>query len=151
MSENILAPIDFSDVTDAVVEKAGQLARALDAKVWLIHAAVPEPDFVSYEVGPEYIRDSAARHLREEHKMLGQYQDNLRTDGVDVTAMLVPGEAVGKILQEADRLKADWIVLGSHGHGALHNLLAGSVCQGVVKKAPCPVVIVPSRTTDSDQ
>jgi len=145
MSDNIITPIDFSDVTDEVVAKTAQLAKALDAKVWLIHAAVPEPDFVSYEVGPEYIRDSAARRLREEHRMLGQYQDNLRADGVDVTAMMVPGQPVAKILQEAQRLEADWIVLGSHGHGALHNLLAGSVCQGVVKKATCPVVIIPSN------
>ena len=145
MAENILAPIDFSDVTDAVIAKTAQLAKALGAKIWLIHAAVPEPDFVGYEVGPEYIRDSAARHLREEHQMLGQYQEKLLAENVEVTAMLVPGEAVAKILQEADRLKADWIVLGSHGHGALYNLLAGSVCQGVLGKSACPVVIVPSR------
>jgi len=146
MSKNILAPIDFSDVTGAVIDTAAELARAMDGKVWLIHAAVPEPDFVGYEVGPEYIRDSAARHLREEHQMLGRYQQALRDKEVDVTAMLVPGEAVAKILQEAERLGADWIVLGSHGHGALYNLLAGSVCQGVVHKAKRPVVIVPSRT-----
>ena len=145
MPENILVPIDFSDVTDAVVAKATQLAKALGAKIWLIHTAIPEPDFVGYEVGPEYIRDSAARHLREEHQMLGQYQDKLRAEGVEVTAMLVPGEAVEKILQEAISLEAGWIVLGSHGHGALYNLLAGSVCQGVLSKAACPVVIVPSR------
>jgi nucleotide-binding universal stress UspA family protein len=148
MSNNILAPIDFSDVTDAVIAKAAQLAKALDAKVWLIHAAVPEPDFVGYEVGPEYIRDSAARHLRDEHQKLGEYQEKFREIDVDVTAMLVPGEAVDKILQEAQRLKIDWIVLGSHGHGALYNLLAGSVCQGVLSKAQCPVVIVPSRPTN---
>ena len=145
MSENILAAIDFSNVTDAVIARGEQLAKALGAKIWLIHAAIPEPDFVGYEVGPEYIRDSAARHLREEHQVLGQYQDKLRGEGVEVTAMLVPGEAVEKILQEAASLEADWIVLGSHGHGALYNLLAGSVCQGVLSKATCPVVIVPSR------
>jgi len=145
MPENILVPIDFSDVTDAVIAKAAHLAKALSAKIWLIHTAIPEPDFVGYEVGPEYIRDSAARHLREEHQVLGQYQDKLRADGVEVTAMLVPGEAIEKILQEAVSLEADWIVLGSHGHGALYNLLAGSVCQGVLSKATCPVVIVPSR------
>jgi nucleotide-binding universal stress UspA family protein len=148
MQNNILAPIDFSDVTDAVIAKTTQLAKALDAKVWLIHTAVPEPDFVGYEVGPEYIRDSAARHLRDEHQKLGEYQEKLREIDVDVTAMLVPGEAVDKIIQEAQRLKIDWIVLGSHGHGALYNLLAGSVCQGVLSKAQCPVVIVPSRPSN---
>ena len=37
MSENILVPIDFSDATDAVAAKATQLAKALGAKMWLIH------------------------------------------------------------------------------------------------------------------
>ena len=148
MSNNILAPIDFSDVTNAVVDHAALLARALGAKVWLIHTAVPEPDFVGYEVGPEYIRDSAARHLRDEHQKLGECQEKLREIDVNVTAMLVPGDAVEKILQEAQRLEIDWIVLGSHGYGALYNLLAGSVCQGVLSKAQCPVVIVPSRPSN---
>ena len=145
MAHNVLTPIDFSDVTDAVIAQTAQLAKAFDAKVWLIHTAVPEPDFVGYEVGPEYIRDSAARHLRDEHRMLGEYQETLRGENVEVTAMLVPGEAIEKILQEADRLEVDWIVMGSHGHGALHNLLAGSVCQGVLHKSACPVLVVPNR------
>ncbi|MBT3201782.1 MAG: universal stress protein [Phycisphaerales bacterium] len=148
MSKSILAAIDFSDTTDAVIAKAVELTQAFGGKLWLIHTAVPEPDFVGYEVGPEYIRDSAARHLREEHKMLGEYQEKLRTDGVDVTAMLIPGEPIEMILQEAEQLEADWIVLGSHGHGALYNLLAGSVCQGLLQKTQRPLVIVPSRPAD---
>jgi hypothetical protein len=39
------------------------------------------------------------------------------------------------------------IVMGSHGHGALFNLLMGTVCNGVLRKARCPVVVVPARTS----
>jgi len=37
------------------------------------------------------------------------------------------------------------ILLGSHGHGALYHLLIGSVSEGVIRKASCPVIIIPSK------
>jgi len=52
---------------------------------------------------------------------------------------------VDKILREAREQNAGLIVMGSHGHGALYELLIGSVTQGVMKSAQCPVVIVPSK------
>jgi nucleotide-binding universal stress UspA family protein len=60
--------------------------------------------------------------------------------------MLVSGLPARKILGEADRLEATLIVMGSHGHGALFNLLMGTVCNGVLRKSRCPVVVVPART-----
>jgi nucleotide-binding universal stress UspA family protein len=48
------------------------------------------------------------------------------------------------VLAQAKRLKADVIVLGSHGHGAVYNLVVGSTANGVLKHAPCPVLVVPA-------
>jgi nucleotide-binding universal stress UspA family protein len=48
------------------------------------------------------------------------------------------------------RCKADFIVMGSHGHGALYNLLIGGTASGVIQKAPCPVVIVPTHKTEKN-
>ena len=52
---------------------------------------------------------------------------------------------VDKILQEAKKLDASLIVMGSHGHGALYHLLVGSVTEGVLKGTACPVLVVPAR------
>ena len=143
MAECMLVPIDFSDITDDVLAEASQLATVFGAKIWLIHVAQARPDFIGYEVGPVYIREHVARQLHSEHRTLGAYQSRLAEQGLNVTAMLVPGRPQEKILQEAKRLNARWIVLGSHGHGALYHLLMGSVCESVLKKAPCTVIVVP--------
>ncbi|MFO7898642.1 MAG: universal stress protein [Planctomycetota bacterium] len=143
MARHILAPVDFSGVTAAVVREAAGLAGVLDARLWLIHVAPPDPDFVGYEVGPQPVRDTIADELRHEKRVLERYQAVLRRQGLDVTALLVPGPTAPKILGEADRLDADLIVLGSHGHGALYHMIVGSVCEGVLRRARCPVVVVP--------
>jgi len=146
MASSVVVPVDFSEGTEAVLAEAAKLAKALGAKVWLLHVAVAEPDFVGFEVGPVYIRDSVAEELREAHQKIQRHQEALREQGLDVTAMLLPGEAAEKIVAKARELKSDLIVLGSHGHGALYHLLMGSVCAAVLKDAPCPVVVVPAKT-----
>jgi nucleotide-binding universal stress UspA family protein len=150
MAQNILAAVDFSDVTDSVVSRAAELAGSMGARLWLIHVATPQPDFMGYEVGPVYIRDSVAQQLRSQHQRLHQTRQMLHNQGLNVTAMLVSGTPVRKILDEAQRVSADMIVMGSHGHGALFHLLMGTVCYGVLHKASCPVVIVPARTLRSE-
>jgi nucleotide-binding universal stress UspA family protein len=50
---------------------------------------------------------------------------------------------VRTILDQAARVSADYVVMGSHGHTALYDLLVGSTTHGVLLRAPCPVVITP--------
>jgi nucleotide-binding universal stress UspA family protein len=57
------------------------------------------------------------------------------------------GLAVDDILEQAAKYKADYIILGSHGHGALYHLFSGSVVTGILKRAKCPIIVVPSTST----
>lgn len=57
-------------------------------------------------------------------------------------AVLLHGRPVDKIVEQAQRLDPELIILGSHGREALDHLLGSSVCLGVLKKVVCPVVIV---------
>lgn len=139
----ILAALDFSDVTDRVVEVASSLARAYGATLYLLHVEPPEPDFVGYEPGPQHVRElvaaDAIRHFKEEHTL----RDRLRSEGLEVHSLVIQGPAAEKILDEAERLNADLIAVGTHGHGAVYHILLGSVGEGVVKRAACPVLVVP--------
>ena len=49
------------------------------------------------------------------------------------------------ILDEANKLNIDLIVVGSHGHGAVYHLMVGSVSQGVLHQSTCPVLVVPTH------
>lgn len=142
--KTLLVCVDFSETTDVVINTAVAVASAFKSKVFLLHVAAPDPDFVTYEPGPQSERDSVAEHLREDHRRLQALEARLTGEGLDATAMLVQGATAGKILEEVGRVHADWVVMGSHGHGAVYELLVGSVTDAVVRKAVCPVLVVPS-------
>ena len=141
----MLVPIDFSDITDSVVREAVALAKSTGSSLTLLHVARPEPDFIGYTPGPQSVRDTVAGEYRKEHRELQGIEKLVKSEGIEVTALMVQGFPVEKIIAEEERLKPVRIVMGSHGHGALHNLLVGSVAEGVLRKATCPVVLVPAR------
>lgn len=139
----ILVAVDFSDPTEKVLRATTTLARGLDASVWVVHAAEPDPDFVGYDAGPEVVRDQVARELRDEHRQLQRCTDQLRKAGVDATAMLVRGPTVAAVLAMADKQGADLIIAGSHGRGMVAEMLLGSVSQGLIRDGRRPVTVIP--------
>ena len=144
MNPCILALIDFSDVTKSVVEASTNLARAMDLEIIFLHVGEPDPDFVGYEAGPETVRDSVAHELADEHRSVEHIAAQVSASGVACRPMMVQGPTIDVAIEQAEKHSAAWIVLGSHGHGALFNLLVGSVSEGVMRRANCPVVVVPS-------
>ncbi|MDJ0909795.1 MAG: universal stress protein [Woeseiaceae bacterium] len=144
----LLVAVDFSDPTDMILKVARRLAKSLNASVWVVHAAEPEPDFVGYDVGPEVVRGQVAKELRDEHRQLQEYTDQLREAGVDAKAMLVQGPTVETILEMAEKQESDLIVVGSHGRGMMAEMLMGSVSQGLIRAGQCPVTVVPVSLQD---
>jgi nucleotide-binding universal stress UspA family protein len=144
----ILVSVDLSEATPRILQAAGRLARSLSGKLWLLHVAEPEPDFVGYEAGPDVVRDQVAREFRDEHRKVQEYADSMREDGIAATALLIQGPIVDTVIAEAERLGADLLVVGSHGYGAVYDLLVGSVSRGILKHAEIPVLVVPVRGLD---
>jgi len=140
----ILAAIDFSPVSDRVVALAAELARHFRCPLRLLHVAAEEPAFVGYGPGPQPVRDQRARDLRAEHRAIQERAAALRAEGIEAVGLLIQGIAVEKILAEARASGAGLLVLGSHGRSGLSRLLVGSVSEGVLRHAPCPVLVVPA-------
>lgn len=142
---NILVCIDFSDANEKVISHSEKLAKAVSSKLWILHVAEPEPDFVGYDVGPQYIRDSLAERFHQEHRMTQEIAEQMREEGLEATALLIQGPTAEVILETAEKVEADIIVIGSHGKGAVYQMLVGSVSEAVIHEAECPILVVPTR------
>jgi nucleotide-binding universal stress UspA family protein len=145
MMKNILASIDLSEITGDVIDKAASLARTYKSKLWLIHVVAPDSFVVPHGEDPLPVRERVAEKIHEEHRQLQEKARELRSNGVNVTSLLVQGATVQVILKEAAKVDADLIVLGSHRDSPLYRYLLGSVTEGVLEGITCPLLIVPSR------
>lgn len=145
--QSILVAVDFSDVTDRVIAKAGELARATGAKVWLAHVvtdATPVTGMGDLPMPGTLVDDDLPRHFPSEQARLRDIVASLQDIGVIAEQRLVSGDAVERIVNLAAEYEADMIVMGSHGHGALYELIVGTVSEGVMRHTTRPVLIVPS-------
>lgn len=140
---SILAAIDFSSVTRAVLEELPRLAGP-EEEVVLLHVAEADPSFVGIDAGPDAAREAWEKEFREEREMLDEAAVDLRSMDVRVRAVMARGAIAEEILRVAEEAGARLIVLGSHGHGLLYNVLVGSAAESVIKDAELPVLLVPS-------
>lgn len=142
---NILVAVDLSASSERVIAVARQVASTTSSKLFVLHCAEPDPAFVGYEAGPDVVRDQVAAEYRAEHRAVQAFASDLEGSGIDATALLVRGPVIETTLREADRLGAELIIVGSHGHGAVYDILVGSHSAGILKRSRLPVLVVPTR------
>ncbi|HPS53654.1 MAG TPA: universal stress protein [Phycisphaerae bacterium] len=143
--KTLLVCIDFSDVTECLISNAIKLAQAFEEKIFLLHVTEPDPDFIGFSTGSKTVREQWAKKFSREHAALCEMQKRLHSTSLEVEGIVVQGAVADKILQHVASLHADMILMGTHGHGGLYNLLVGSVTGNVLKRATCPVVLVNAK------
>jgi nucleotide-binding universal stress UspA family protein len=143
--KTLVVAIDFSDITSLLIKEAAKLASCYEARVYVIHVAAPDPDFVGYEVGPIQERQFRAKELRAEKKKLEQLATELKALGVDAVSLLMQGETAKLLLREVDRLQSCLLIMGVHGRGLIKTAFLGSTSHEIVRLASCPVLLVPYR------
>jgi nucleotide-binding universal stress UspA family protein len=141
--KTILAPIDFSPATKQVCKEAATLAKAVNGRIVLLHVVPPPVITSEYGALMENIGELTAATEAAAAKQLKRVAAQLQRQFVVIESLKFTGAPVQVILEQAEELAADYIVLGSHGHTALYELLVGSTAHGVLMKAKCPVMIVP--------
>ena len=141
--KTFLVPIDFSAVTEEVIDTAVSFARAFEGKVAMIHVVQPPVVTSEFALPVEVLQEAIAAGERAAQKKLDDYVQMFRTTGIECSAKVCHGPPVTMIREEAERVKADYIIMGSHGHGKLYDFLVGSTASGVMKKATCGIIIVP--------
>ncbi len=138
----VLCPTDFSDVSARAETYAAALARHYDASLHLLHVDPPMPVMAPYGEIPV-----DARMFEEQRQVadaeLVKAGDRARAGGLTVETTMKGGQPAREILALADRAQADMLVIGTHGRGGVEHLLLGSVAEKIMRKASCPVLVVP--------
>ena len=142
--KTILVPVDLSAATSRVCAAACGLAQLIGGRVLLLHVVPPPPvmmnDYYAFDTGHlaqamAAVEENATRQLRALAKRWARR--------CPVRTVQLSGAPVSGILAQAKSTKPAYLVLGSHGHGAVFDLLVGSSTTGVLRKARCPVLVVP--------
>lgn len=136
--QNILHPTDFSPHSDVAFRMASALARDHGANLVILHVFQEPPALYTEGVVPD--------HLNEAREQLLQMHPP--EDDVNVCHRIEEGNAALEILQVAQMLPADLIVMGTHGRRGLKRLFMGSVAEYVLERSTCPVLTVKSPTTE---
>ena len=136
---SILFPTDFSQNNDRALEFAATLAADSKATLHIVH--VHEVAEISAMGEGGY---AMASQWEEEQKRAEARLAEVKPPvaGLDVKRELLIGSPVTEILSYADRHEIGLIVMGSHGRTGLSRLLMGSIAEGVVRRASCPVLVV---------
>ncbi|MGQ0659218.1 MAG: universal stress protein [Chromatiales bacterium] len=141
----ILCATDFSNASRRAYEYAIDLATKLKAEIVLVHAyQVPTytlPDGM-VEV-PVEVESEVRKRLGEQ---LEAFQRSADTKGVAVRTQLSDGVPYVEITHAARELRADLIVIGTHGRTGLAHLLLGSVAERVVRISEIPVLTIRSHS-----
>ena len=143
--KTIAALVDFSDLTFKVLKQAHTMASAFQSRVIIMHMVAREPTVVDVGIASPVIMQSLSPEATQVRaSQLLEMRDSLVKFGVPTTVQQLQSDSVEGLLAETEKLGADLIIMGSHHHSALHNLLIGSVTEGVLKRSKCPVLVVPS-------
>lgn len=142
--KTIVIGTSLAEICDGVVRTGVQVAKATGATPWLVH---------SYSLAAFAAEISDARLLewQEESVSAGLAEQAKRT-GLDSLPGFKPDQLVQRIgsppreiADLAREVKADLIVVGAQESGALRRIFLGSTADGVIRKAPCPVLVVRSE------
>lgn len=124
---HILVAIDFSNQTPRLLETAKELARFAACPLTLIHV----------------LEDSGEESRLSNQRRLEEMAESIEQEGLQASAVVQTGPIVTRILEEIQKRDIDHIVMGTHGHGALMEVLLGSVSKGLVQNSALPITLLP--------
>jgi nucleotide-binding universal stress UspA family protein len=149
-----LVPLDGSKHSLRALETAIQIAKKFDAKITLIHVysitvppvIMPEPTTLTPSgvpvMTPAEVTKIVETAREVGQKILADGKWKVESENIEVETILKEGNTVQEITKLAKEARSDLIVMGVKGISKLRELLVGSVSEGVIRQASCPVLVV---------
>jgi universal stress protein A len=143
--KRIMLPVDFSEHCDRAAEYAAWFARSSAATVHLVHVIVNPADPI-YEPGEVVHWDLVEHSEKKAQALLEASGRRCLPEKCTREHHVLQGDAYERLVDAAEQIQPDLIVMSSHGRGGIAHLVIGSVAEKMVRHAPCPVFVV--RRTD---
>jgi len=140
--QRILVPIDFSDHSKSALKYAISFAQQFKASIDLIYVVEPTvypADFSFGQIGFPNVEEELQVHGNEELENLIKKEIGSK---VGARKVVRTGKPFYEINQYALERSIDLIIIATHGHSGMEHILFGSTAEKVVRKAPCPVLVV---------
>lgn len=139
----IVCATDFGEASERAARQAVELARALGARLELVH--VWEIPVIAALDGAMMLGPAqTARVTSELQAQLDAAVARCRESGIEVRGRLLEGMADREVVRLASEIGAELIVVGTHGRRGLTRMLLGSIADRIVRTSPVPVLVVPA-------
>jgi nucleotide-binding universal stress UspA family protein len=143
MGQHVLVPVDRSDQAEKAFKYA--LEQLSEPQITLVHvinpvSAIAYGDDEYFDI--EAYQQAEQRRRERAEEMFEEYRDKAAEHGLDVETEIVRGKPAKRILETAEKLSVDHIVMGSHGRSGVGRVLFGSVAETVTRRSTVPVTIV---------
>jgi nucleotide-binding universal stress UspA family protein len=160
--EKILVPLDGSEHSLKALEVAIQVAKKFGGRISLIHVysvavrpvIMPEPTTLTPPMIPVMTPEEVSKTIEGARKVgariLGDGEQKVKAEEVQVETLLKEGHTVQEIIRTAKEGNFDLIVIGGRGVSKIRELLLGSVTDGVIHHASCPVLVIKSVLHSED-
>ena len=142
----VLVPVDFSDISEAVVNTAKFLGEKFHPKFYLLHVISPliyvsTPESMVVDViDAQIIEEIEEAKRKSAENLLNNYKGQLKE--FEVETIIDIGNPADIILEKEEELNVDLTILGGHQKGLVERILLGSTSEAVVKHSKKPVVVV---------
>ncbi|MDD3458963.1 MAG: universal stress protein [Weeksellaceae bacterium] len=146
MAQKILVPIDLSDINSKVISTAIAQAKLVpDSEIFMVHVVTLDIGIIVSETGFTYLPELEEDVFNDETRQVEELKEMVEKEGIPCKLIVKQGIPSDIILQEAQDLGADLIVIGSQGHNMLYNVFIGSVATEVIKRSQIPLLVVPKN------
>ncbi len=135
--KTILCPVDFDDNSLAALDKAVELANHFKSAVLLLHV-LPIVINIGEIPPPRALYEDQEKAARAKLEDIAK----AKLAGLGHQSLLYVGDIISSILEAQKQHRPDLLVIATHGRKGLKRLVLGSVAEGIVRKATCPVLTI---------
>ncbi len=140
--KNILFPVDFTESSQKVLPTVKAVARQLGANITLLHVVRGPEDFAGFEIGTLWWTNLQKEIMEGAEKAMERFVEENMAEIENMPRKVLIGDVVEEIVKFASDNQIDMIMIGTHGRKGLEKAVFGSVAEGVVANACCPVLTI---------